>query len=91
MLNWADKWQLEFYPDKWVSMSINNKGEQPRTYKMKDTTLKQVSQEKDIGVIVDEQLKFESHVYEKINKANSMMGLICRSFIHMDEDMFKKL
>ena len=58
---------------------------------MNDTTLKQVSQEKDIGIIVDEQLKFESHVYEKINKANSMMGLICRSFIHMDEDVFKKL
>ena len=88
---WANKWQLEFHPDKCVSMSINNKGEQPRTYKMKDNTLKQVKQEKDIGVIVDEQLKFESHIYEKINKANSMMGLICRSFIHMDEDMFKKL
>ena len=28
---------------------------------------------------------------KKINKANSMMGLICRSFIYMDEDMFKKL
>ena len=58
---------------------------------MKDTKLKQVSQEKDIGVIVDEQLKFESHIYEKINKANSMMGLIHRSFINIDEDMFKKL
>ena len=31
MLNWADKWQLEFHPNKCVSMSINNKGEQPRT------------------------------------------------------------
>ena len=30
-------------------------------------------------------------MYEKINKANSMMGLICISFIHMDEDMLKKL
>ena len=58
---------------------------------MKDTTLKQVIQEKDIGVIVDKQLKFESHVYEKINKTNSLIGLICRSFIYMDENMFKKL
>ena len=91
MLNWADKWQLEFHLDKCVSMSINEKGEQPRIYKMRETTLKQVKQEKDIGVIVDDQLKFESHIYEKINKANSMMGLIRRSFVHMDEDMFKKL
>ncbi|MCG8626996.1 MAG: hypothetical protein MJE68_33970 [Proteobacteria bacterium] len=91
MLDWADKWQLEFHPDKCVSMSINNKGEHTRTYKMRDTILKLVDQEKDIGVVVDKQLKFESHIYEKINKANSMMGLIHRSFIHLDEDMFKKL
>ena len=91
MLEWANKWQLEFHPDKCVSMSINNKEDQPRMYKMKETTLKLVKQEKDIGVVVDEQLKFESHIYEKINKANSMMGLIRRSFIYMDEDMFKKL
>ena len=91
MVKWADTWQLEFHPDKCVSMSINHKGEQPRIYKMKETTLKQVHQEKDIGVIVDDQLKFEKHIYEKINKANSMMGLIRRSFIHMDEDIFKKL
>ena len=91
MLEWANKWQLEFHPDKCVSMSINNKEDQPRTYKMKETTLKRVKQEKDIGVVVDEQLKFDSHIYEKINKANSMMGLIRRSFIYMDEDMFKKL
>ena len=25
MLQWADKWQLEFHPDKCVSMAINNK------------------------------------------------------------------
>ena len=91
MVKWADTWQLEFHPDKCVSMSINYKGEQPRIYKMKETTMKQVHQEKDIGVIVDDQLKFEKHIYEKINKANSMMGLIRRSFIHMDEDIFKKL
>ena len=91
MLEWTNKWQLEFHPDKCVSMSINNKEDQPRTYKMKETTLKRVKQEKDIGVVVDEQLKFESHIYEKINKANSMIGLIRRSFIYMDEDMFKKL
>ena len=40
MLEWANKWQLEFHPDKCVSMSINNKEDQPRTYKMKETTLK---------------------------------------------------
>ena len=30
------------------------------------------------------------HMYEKIRKANNIMGPI-RSFIHLDEDMFLKL
>ena len=50
-----------------------------------------MNQEKDIGVIVDDQLKFENHMYEKIRKANNMMGLIRRSVIHLDEEMFLKL
>ena len=58
---------------------------------MQDTELKQVNQEKDIGVKVDDQLKFENHMYEKIRKANNMMRLIRRSFIHLDEEMFLKL
>ena len=58
---------------------MNNKREQLGTYEMKNMTLKQVNQEKDIRVIVDGQLKFQSHTYEKINKSNSIMGLICKS------------
>ena len=56
-----------------MSMSVNNKGEQSRICEMRNTTLKQVNQEKDIGVIVNEQLKFKSHVYEKIHRTNNMM------------------
>ena len=91
MLQWADKWQLELHPDKCVSMAINNKEGRNWKYNMKEIELKQSRQEKDIGVIVDDQLKFEHHMYEKIKKANNMMGLIRCSFIHLDESMFKKL
>ena len=58
---------------------------------MNDITLRNVKQEKDIGVIVDDQLKFEDHIYEKVKKANNMMGLIRRSFIHLDKEMFLNL
>ena len=90
MLKWADKWQLEFHPDKCVKISITNKECENRNYKMNDITLRNVKQEKDIGAIVDNQLKFEDHMYEKIKKANNMMALR-RSFIHLDEEMFLKL
>ena len=90
MLSWAEKWQLEFHPDKCVSMAINRGTKTKEIYRMHNTELRQVNQEKDIGVIVDNQLKFENHVQEKIKKANNTMGLI-RTFINLDEDIFLKL
>ena len=58
---------------------------------MDDIILRNFKQEKDIGVIVDDQLKFEDYMYKTIKKANNMMGLIRRSFTHLDEEMFLKL
>ena len=43
MLKLANKWHLEFHPDKCMSMSINKKEETHQTYKMKDTELEQVN------------------------------------------------
>ena len=45
---------------------------------MNDIALKNVNQEKDIGVIVEDWLKFEDHMYEKMKKTNNMIGLIRR-------------
>ncbi len=47
--------------------------------------------EKDIGVIFDEKLTFESHLNEKISKANSMVGTIHRTFEYLDKDNFVTL
>ena len=38
------------------------------------------NQEKDLGVIFDEVLKFDMHINNAVNKANKMLGLIKRSF-----------
>ena len=60
-------------------------------YNMDATRLKIVEQEKDLGVVVDSQLKFEEHITRIVKKANSVMGMIRRSFLYLDKDMFKKL
>ena len=33
---------------------------------------------KDIGMVIDDKLKFSNHLPEKINKANKIVGLIRR-------------
>ena len=72
----TEKWQLILYQNKCLKMSINNREQDSKMYKMDDTAPKNVKQEKDIGVTVNEQLKFEDHIYERIKKGNNMVGLI---------------
>ena len=47
-------------------------------YKLKENgnVLQYVESEKDIGVTIDNKLTFDRHISEKVNKANSIMGLI---------------
>ena len=42
----------------------------------------------DLGVIFDSALSFCEHMSQKINKAYSMISIIKRNFIHMDEKTF---
>ena len=41
-----------------------------------------------LGVIFDSNLTFKDHMAQKINKAYSVLGIIKRNFIHMDECSF---
>ena len=55
---------------------------------MSNTTIEHAEKDKDIGVAIDSKLTFEHHMNEKINKANSTMGLIRRTFTCLDEGTF---
>ena len=43
---------------------------------------------KDLGVIFDEKLNFRQHIFERINKAYSMLWLIKRNFQHIGPAAF---
>ena len=86
--NWSKKWLLEFHPGKCKVLTVGNRHLPLYNYKLHNTDIKYVVKEKDIGVTVDCQLNFEEHMNEKINKANSIMGLIRRTFTYLDEKTF---
>ncbi|KAK3101807.1 hypothetical protein FSP39_006504 [Pinctada imbricata] len=46
--------------------------------------LETVETEKDVGVTIDSSLSFEKRISTQVNKANQMVGLIRRSFKHLD-------
>ena len=94
--NWSNDWQLRFHPEKCCVMRLGNKDENV-TYTMKGTddkgeekvyTLKESKEEKDLGVIVDNELDFKKHVATVTSKANRTLGIIRRSFTHLANDTF---
>ena len=64
-------------------------------YNMGDLTLETATEEKDLGVIIDEKLKFDKHTEAQVNKANKVLGLLRRSFETLDKEtlvwLFKAL
>ena len=55
---------------------------------MNNKPLEVKSEIDNIGVLIDDKLRFSHHISEKVNKANQIMGLICRNCTHMDQHNF---
>ena len=104
---WSRKMQMSFNPEKCICIHMGHKNQQynyflPKIYSTVSKThstcytlylhpLKKVKEEKDLGVTVDSELKFKTHISQKIAKANSMLYLIKNCFKHLDKDMLKLL
>ena len=91
--HWSHKWLLNFNADKCHVLTIGKFENIRHThrYKIHERELDHVFEEKDLGVHFDAELKFEEHMAIKIKKANSIVGLIRRSFSYLDCKLFKKL
>jgi len=91
LANWSEKWLLRFNPIKCKSMHLGRQNLN-HEYHMNsgENTVKiqQTNQEKDLGVIFDENMKFNLHISSIVKKANQKLGMIRRSFEYMDKQMF---
>ena len=63
---WSDQWLLKFHPKKCYSITIGKKEDNDYIYCITDNGTKydmtQINDMKDIGVIIDSDLKFEKHI-----------------------------
>ena len=60
-------------------------------YALHRQKLGQVFEQKDLGVILDAELKIDEHISVKGKKANAIAGFICRTFSYLHRPLFKKL
>ena len=56
-----------------------------------EVELEKAEKEKDLGVIIDQNLTFRDHINSKVNTANRNLGIIFRTFTYIDQEIFLNL
>jgi hypothetical protein len=96
IVDWCDLWMMKLNIKKCKVMHVgfNN----PRVlYYMRDISsgqsvaLETTELEKDLGVYVSSDLKCRDQVNQAVNKANSMLGILKRTFTHRGVELWKRL
>ena len=89
---WSRNWQLRFNLDKCKVLHMG-RGNMKSQYSMQDDNgqiyiLQETAEEKDLGIWMDNSLKFSVHAARAASKANQILGLIRRSFVHLDIPLY---
>ena len=84
---WSKEWLLRFNVTKCKRMHLgrtNGKEAYHMSQRDEETALFETECEKDLGVYVDNELKFSGHCEKKVNQANKLLDLIRRSLRYLD-------
>lgn len=69
----------------------HNKNERSTRYNISCTELRNVSNYKDLGVIMASDPKWSKHVEQIVHKANRVLGLLKRTVGGKNKDIFSNL
>ena len=87
---WARRWKMEFNVDKCKIMHMGRSNPQ-HTYSMDGAELTKSVKEKDLGVLVENNLEFDQHIKGIVGRANRLLGLIKIGFACLDQEVFMNL
>ena len=93
LYSWCEQWMMALNTNKCKVLSIGRKVKTYLKYgfdipRLGFVQLECVDSIKDLGVTFDSDMSFKSHIYEKINMAYRMLGIINRNFKHVDKRSF---
>ena len=86
----SKEWLLTFNKSKCKHVHFGPPNNASR-YQMGGDIITQSTEEKDLGITIDEKLKSQIHINNQTKKANQRLGMIKRSFTYMDKNMFTTL
>ena len=79
MFDWLKEWQMEFNVEKCKVMHIR--------YFMDQKQLEVVKEEKDLGVVITNDLKASHQCTAAGNKANRILGMINRTIVYKSKEV----
>ena len=88
IVEWFNKNLMKLNVAKCKYVAYGRKIIKKNCYEINDETVDNEEKYKDLGVLFDEQLKFDSHIHDKINRANSMLGMIKRNFKNLTTEAY---
>ena len=91
---WAEEWRLRFNVTKCKVMHLGSNNEKRKLSMLEGISRIEVQEttlEKDLGIWFNETLKPHDHITQVVKKANQILGLIRRTFTHMDCHLMKML
>ena len=79
LVDWSDVWKMAFNMDKCSLCTITRK-RNLIIYddNVREKALKRVEAQRDLGVLITCDARFNEHIYAQVNKANKMLGFIRR-------------
>ena len=83
LTNWSITWQLPFNQKKCKVVHLGS-GNPRQEYSLLGAEIAKVNEEKDLGIFIDEHLKFRRQAAAAVAKANQILGIIRRSFELLD-------
>jgi len=93
--NWSIKMQMKFHPDKCKVMHLGSNNPKSKYTITKESgevhTLAEADVEKDLGVQIDNNLKFSTHISSSVSKANRVLWCVKRTFKHLTPNIFNQL
>ena len=79
LVEWANKWQMNFNVDKSSVMHIGNNNMQGNC-NMSNQQLSTTDQQRDLGIIITKDLKWQKQTEKRCETANRVLGLIACNF-----------
>ena len=80
LAEWETQWDMAFHPDKCQVLQVTNKKTKLEyTYQLHNQSLQTVHNTKYLGVTIQDNGKFDTHINNVVNAGNKMLGFARRN------------